>query len=312
MRAGFAATDITPPVGTVLNGFIARTSPGTGVDVPLSARGLVLETEGTRWLLISLDLLGLSPVTADSIAADLARRLDLPADHIVLACTHTHSGPMTVRLRGLGPADEDYVAFLQERIGHTASLAASRRERVRLSWSSVPVSVGINRRQVVPGDGSVVLGRNPDGPKDDVVRVLRLQGERTSTILFHHACHPYCLGGDSTLISADFWGHAATVLKEKGHDSIYMNGCAGDITPDLAFGGPEAALATGRKLAEAVLEACDRAQPDEDATMKVGSARFAIPHDEAPSMTQIERDLELTDRTVREDERQNPVVVERL
>jgi hypothetical protein len=37
MRAGFSAVDVTPAIGGTLNGFIARLSPGMGVDLPLYA-----------------------------------------------------------------------------------------------------------------------------------------------------------------------------------------------------------------------------------------------------------------------------------
>ena len=124
MLAGFAATDITPPIGSPLNGFIARLTPSTGIDAPLAARALWLEDRQTQCLIVAVDVLGLSTAVADRVVQGLAMRLDVPESRIVLASTHTHSGPMSCRLRGLGPADEAYLAVLESRIYEAAGAAA--------------------------------------------------------------------------------------------------------------------------------------------------------------------------------------------
>jgi neutral ceramidase len=312
MLAGYAAADITPTIGAPLNGFIARTSPSTGVDAPLSARALWIEEHGISWLLLGLDVLGLSSATVDRLTRALSASLGIPEDHVVIACTHTHSGPMTVSLRGLGPADDTYVKALEDQSLKAASLAASSKKTVGLRWGAAPVSISINRRQVVPGSGTVVLGRNPEGPADSMVRVMHLQSEGASIILFQHACHAYCLGGDCSLISPDFWGHTAAALAAEGHGAIYMNGCSGNLAPRMAYGGPEAAKEAGRQLASAVMEACRRARPETDPTIAVASRCLLIPHDTPPSFAEIERDLDKADRTVRDEERADRRVRERL
>jgi len=312
MLAGFAAADITPPVGAPLNGFIARTSPSTGVDAALSARALWIEECGVTCLVISLDVLGLSPAGADRLVRALSVSLGIPEDHVVLASTHTHSGPMTVSLRGLGPADEAYVQFLESQTLKAASHAASAKRPAKLHWGTAPVSISINRRQVVPEDGTVVLGRNPEGPTDTWVRVMHLRGGDAPIVLFEHACHPYCIGGDCNVISPDFWGHAAAALAADGYNVIYMNGCAGNLAPQMAHGGPKAARETGRRLADAVMEACRRLRSDPDPTITVRSRRVQLPHDAPPSLAEVERDLDKADRTVRDEERTDPVVREHL
>jgi len=214
MLAGFASVDITPRVGSRLNGFIARNSESTGIDLPLAARALWLEEADARALFVGLDLLGLEPAFADAVVTRLAEALDLPGEAIVLACTHTHSGPMTAPLRGLGPADGAYLAVLADRILQAASEAVSSRQPVRLRWGRAPLAIGVNRRQPSPDGSGVILGWNPRGPSDAEVRVLCLEGGDAPILLIHHACHPYCLGGEHTLISPDFWGYAAAALSE--------------------------------------------------------------------------------------------------
>lgn len=312
MRAGLAAVDITPPVGSGLNGFIARLSPSTGIDRPLMARALWLDDGDERGLLVGLDVLGLSTADADRIVTAAASRLGVPGACVVLACSHTHSGPMTVRLRGLGPADGAYVAALAQRIAAAGVAAMTDARPVQVRWGTAPVEISVNRREVRPDDGTIALGQNLAGPRDPVVRVLQLVGDGEPIVLFEHACHPYCLAGDDSLISPDFWGHAAEALAGRGLRTMYLNGCAGDLAPRAGFGGPEAARATGRALADAVSMACQSAGPSRDTGLRVDSARVSVPLDAMPPLKDVLQSLDAGDRTVRERERQRPQVCERI
>ena len=312
MQVGFSAVSITPPVGSALDGFIARLGPSTGVDLPLMARALWLEEDDARALIVSLDLLGLSPDTADALADALAAQVGLPPESVILACTHTHSGPMSLRMRGLGEADQAYLADLERNVERAAVEAELNKGNVRLAWGKAPVAIGVNRRQVTP-DRGVVLGSNPGGPTDHLVRVAHFTRNEVSIILLQHAAHPYCLGGDTSLISPDFFGHAANRLEERGHSVVCLNGCAGDIAPLRAFGGPEAAQEEGVRLAEAVLVACENASREEHmAGLGVVSRELTIPYDKLPPLDSLERQLDEVDRTVRDEEREDAEVRRRL
>ncbi len=260
MKAGFGKADITPAPGCVLNGFIARPGPSLGVDTPLSARAVCLEQGRRRAVIVGLDLLGVAPATADRLTAGIGSATGIPESNVIISCTHTHSGPMAAPLRGLGRPDDAYLSRLEDQVITAARAAAGTLARVDVSWGKAAVAVGINRRQPA-GDGSVTLGVNPRGPYDKEVRVLCLKGAGRPVLLFEHASHPYCLGPDDRLIGADFWGHAAAALERKGFNCLYLNGCAGDISPRRAFGGPVAARQEGQRLARAVLRAAAGGPP---------------------------------------------------
>jgi hypothetical protein len=219
---------------------------------------------------------------------------------------------MTCPLRGIGAADDEYLVELEARIYRAAEAAAANKEPVDVRWGEAPVEIGINRRQIDPIDNKAVLGRNPSGPKDSAVHVLWLKGKAASTILFVHACHPYCLGAEHSLISADFPGHAAAALAEHGHNSIYLNGCAGDIAPVRPFEGPPAAKAEGRRLADAVLRACEDSREEPAPRLSAQSVRFPIPYDELPPIDTLKQALDVEDRTVRPEERTNDAVRARV
>ena len=312
MRAGFASVDITPEVGSPLSGFIARLDVSKGVDLPLQARALVLESGGTQAALVGLDLLGVAPELADRAVAAVSEALGIPEDHVVVFSSHTHSGPVTVKMRGSpDKVDDSYLETLIGRIVGAATEAQKKLRPATPAWGEAPVTMGVNRRERLP-DGSVKLGANPDGPTDTSVRVLRLDGPGRRTVLFEHACHPYCLGGDCNLISPDFFGHAAAALAEQDVDSIYLNGCAGDIAATRGFQGPQAAREEGRRLADAVMAASDGAQPEDDPRLGMLSTRIGIPHGDLTPLSDVKQQIDARDRTVRDEERTDPRVRDRL
>ena len=63
-------------------------------------------------LLFTLDLLGLTQERAASIAEAVGRACGLPSGQVVIACTHTHSGPSTLPLRGMPYVSEGYFDYL--------------------------------------------------------------------------------------------------------------------------------------------------------------------------------------------------------
>ncbi|MCC7408579.1 MAG: hypothetical protein IT442_10945 [Phycisphaeraceae bacterium] len=311
MDCGFAHADITPTVGAPLNGFIARYQPSSGIDIPLHARLAVLRHENVTAAIVSLDTLGLADDTAEDLAASLAKIIGAPSHHVVIACSHTHSGPLAAPLRGIGPADTDYLRKLKSQLQDAARRAAAALEPVAVRYVAAPVHLGMNRRQFIPGQG-VVLGSNPDAPTDRATRVLLFEGAASKTILFEHACHPYCLGPQDLLISPDFWGHAAAELAAHSFNCVHLNGCSADIRPLRAFEGPAAAREEGRRLAHGILAALPHAKTIDAPTLAVASERLAIPCQPLPPLDELQSQIDAADRTVRAEDRVDPVVRQRV
>jgi hypothetical protein len=110
------------------------------------------------------------------------------------------------------------------------------------------IGFGINRRKIV--DGRAVVGLNPEGVNDPRVKVLRFD-DGTSldplAVLMHAVCHPcFFTWGDKgsrpypdgyPRMSADFPGEAQSFVEHvyAGRTSVlFLQGCAGDIRPNLA------------------------------------------------------------------------------
>src|SRR6266545_5144042 len=94
-KAGVAVVDITPHEPVRMAGYAARRCPPQGVAQPLHAKALALEDErGTRAVLVTLDLLGVTAPLAARVAEEARRRYGLPRAGLLLNASHTHCGPV--------------------------------------------------------------------------------------------------------------------------------------------------------------------------------------------------------------------------
>jgi neutral ceramidase len=98
-------------------------------------------------------------------------------------------------------------------------------------------------------DGRAVVRLNPEGPNDPRVKVLRFDDGKSLTplaVVMHAVCHPcFFTWGDKgsppypqgyPKMSADFPGEAQTFVEMcYGHktSALFLQGCAGDIRPNL-------------------------------------------------------------------------------
>jgi hypothetical protein len=142
---------------------------------------------------------------------------------------------------------------------------------------------------------------NPAGPVVpwvDVLRVDRLDGHPVA-ILFSHAAHPVIIHGSSRLISAEFPGFAARMLKERfGGDTIAMFGqaFAGNINGDPLRGGISAAELAGEVLAEAASRAASKSEEIPSEEFKITSVHSEIPLQTLPSKEECSQALDAAEQ----------------
>jgi hypothetical protein len=252
LLAGVGRANITPPVGVDLVGISRRSQPSTGIHQDLYATCLVLSVFGEKLALVDCDLLAIPTPTADEFRQRIGAILGEGADHVLLACTHTHSGPLTsphmtkiggdqTRLR-----DEElaYVTALGYQIESAARQAVSRMVPARLAAGTGKLDVVVNRREQLE-DGQVVIGRNFEAPRDPEVGVLRVDTTDGTPLaaVINFATHPVAIGPQSRLISPDVVGAVRRLVESvTGATVLYFTGAAGNVMllrslhpdPDLA------------------------------------------------------------------------------
>src|SRR5262245_40830009 len=93
LRAGVARAITTPPVGITHAHWGAQThTRAEGVDLDLWATALVLADGETEVAVVDADLGGFPNELAAAIRTRIAELTGIPADHVRLSASHTHSG----------------------------------------------------------------------------------------------------------------------------------------------------------------------------------------------------------------------------
>ncbi|MGD9519206.1 MAG: hypothetical protein AB7W28_06790 [Armatimonadota bacterium] len=292
MIAGTSQMVITPPVGVDLCGFAGRPGPSQGVHDDLYAKGLFLADQSSEVLLLTADLIGLSEGDVAAIRDLLCQEIGLPADAVMVSCSHTHSGPCTHCIGGLGDWDEAYLALLVRKIASVGIMAAKHAQPALLGWAREPARVHINRRQHT--DKGIKLGVNPEGltlPWVDVLVVQTAPGHPLAR-WFCHAAHAVTLGSDNLLVSADWPGFAQATVQgaEPGATALYAQGCCGNLNSDPR-GTFEIAQRQGWVIGGAVLKGAALAPRTGDVVLDHAAQVVDLPLQDPPSVEEAEQAL---------------------
>ncbi|HLH31395.1 MAG TPA: hypothetical protein VKY31_09350, partial [Terriglobia bacterium] len=159
LQAGAASIRITPPAGTLMQGYDVRCA--VSIADPTFANALATGHERIEWLLLSVDVIGLDRAFTAHLRRVIARRLRIKPSHITIVCSHTHSGPATLPRLGSVMADTGYLAILAERLVIVSEMAAARLQPAVWRFGTTVLDENINRR--LHAGGSVTLGIDPSG-----------------------------------------------------------------------------------------------------------------------------------------------------
>lgn len=302
LQVGSNVTRITPPHGVPMAGYYhIRLNEGTHDE--LFARSLVFSDGSTRAAVVSCDLISMPRDIATEARSLIEQRTGIPADHVMVSATHTHTGPVMApdglsRARGrpmeLGM---DYLQRLPKLIADSVE-QADRQLKTMDVYSSVvqEPTVSFNRRFLMK-DGTVGWNAgklNPDivrpaGPIDPDLATVFFQEEAASpdAVFVNFPIHLDTVGGME--FSADFpytliqlleaaWGSETTAL--------FTMGTSGNVNHiDVSSGAPqkghEEAARIGAILAAGVLNAFEekRSIP----ATPVQAARTIVPLGLAPA-----------------------------
>jgi len=273
LSAGVARVEITPPVGYPMGGYADRKGPSTGVHDPLYATAVVLKGDGASVALVSCDLRSFPSERV--IAMVRERRL---VDHVLIAVTHNHSGPLTWEDQTWPSKDRPWFAETEQKIVRAIEEASQRMFPARIAAGFGNIYLGHNRRQV-GADGKVtMLWRNaekaPTSPLDPTVGVIRIDDAtgQVRAAVVNYACHAVVLGPDNRMISADYPGYLRQRVEREFPQArcLFTQGGAGDINPYLdkqpvdqnGFGEAEK---MGHALAEVAISVARRLKPPANA-----------------------------------------------
>lgn len=239
-RAAAMSVVITPEKSMWMSGYASRTKPSEGKVHDLFAKVLVVEDiRGQKVVMVTTDLIGITPALRDPIAARLESEFKIPSAALLMNASHTHCGPelreqKAIR-RGLGgdrgAEAREYTQKLSKKIIAAIGQTLEKLEPVTLKYSYGRAGFSMNRR--LPTSKGVRNSPHPQGPVDQRVPVLMVSRPDGSIIaaLFGYACH------NTTLSFYQFCGDYAGFAQEyleadhPGMVALFMMGCGGDQNP---------------------------------------------------------------------------------
>ena len=265
LRVGAAAVSVAADDAMVIAGGITA-GRAAGQEGQLRCVATVLESGDTRMALVACDVLMLTRESLDPVGVRITRETGIPADRILINCTHTHHAPSTMRVHDYGP-DAEFTRRIQDAIVQAVAQAVSALADARLTFAlGEERTVGQNSRMLL-ADGQVYwIGARtnvvrPTGPFDPELPVLafrRSDDNRLVSLIFNHSTHTI---GTRTpgLRSPSIYGMAAQELEAQlGGTALFLEGASGS-THNLDLTGDECI----RRIKTSVFDTLQRAQPRE-------------------------------------------------
>ncbi len=243
MLLGVGKAVITPPLGTPLAGFAHRKNQGAeGVLDELEVRAFWLQDEreeSNAVAIVTADIIGFGSSLTSQLQLEAQRGFGLQPKQLLLAASHTHSGPQTCEnMVGVGDLVPEVVEMVRDRILTALHEAQKNIRPVKVSAGrGLCKGYSVNRR--LCRDGVCLFAPNPDGVRDDEVTVLAFHDANNDdfiAVLFHFTCHPTVMG--DLRITADYPGEARRFV-ERTLNCVagFLPGCFGDIRPNCTFIG---------------------------------------------------------------------------
>ena len=260
-RAGAFASNITPAIGTSINGNY-RDDSVKNIHDETHVRCIVLDDGNTQLAIAVADLCMVSRTTLDKAKRRASAVTLIPASNMLISATHTHSGGTACSVFQSDP-DPDYLRLLESRIADAVIMAYNNLAPARIGWGagSEPGQV-FNRRwkmkpgtplinpfgntdkvKMNPGIGNPNL-LEPAGPTDPGISVVSVQSlDGTPVALLANYSLHYVGGVNNGDVSADYYGMFAarmsqllnTDRQQNRFIAIMSNGTSGDVN-NINFG----------------------------------------------------------------------------
>ena len=264
LRIGVAKLNITPTQPIPMSGYGGRQGPYQGIHDSLYVFATVFDDGETQAAMITADLIGFSNQFYMQTGQIIEQRTGIPVSKIMLAATHNHGGPRNNTYGSDSPPEVDqYVDWLQQQVVEAVQQAASALVPVKIGVGKGKCTMNINRRAPF-ADGNIWLGRNPDGPCDQEVTVVRIDNQSgvPISVLTNWATHGTTGGQQNLEITADWPGAASRFVEEMMEVEVTAPitvGASADINPIY---GPNDRFrdidAIGKLLAKEVVEVSDQ------------------------------------------------------
>ena len=244
ISVGFGRVDISPQESVPLRGYgYSSGRMSTNIQDPLYATCIAItDSNGTTALLYTLDIINAFTDVMNAARQQISDTTGVPYDAILVACTHTHSGPDLDNLNE--PSIPRYIESLKGWMTQAAVAAlADRAPATVYTTSTETENLNFVRRYLLSdgsyaGDnfgsfsGKTIVGHETDADGQLQLASFRREGKK-DIILANFQTHPHRSGGGSnTNVTADL----IAPFRSKMESTLdcyfaYFTGASGNINP---------------------------------------------------------------------------------
>lgn len=215
---------ITPDPLLPVSGGVGTPKPVKEKKGELSTRVLVLEKGNVRTAIVSVDNLGWPAALGNRTRAKVP---GIPAENIIIGCTHTHSAPDAYGfpdMNGQHGADLDYLQWVCDQMAEMINEAVAS-----LRPASLKIAMGRAKGKIAYNYYAPQLY----DPRCGVIQAVAADGDDKGAViatLVNYATHPEVIGNDEGILSPDLCGPLYDRLEEQaGGVGIFMNGAQGGM-----------------------------------------------------------------------------------
>ncbi len=274
VRAGASKEVLQLPSGVPLAGYGRRRGkPSTGVHDPVSVRALVLEKDGATIALVSSDLLIIDETLCEAVHRQLAAE-GLSGVHVILAATHTHSGPGAYGTRffekiSMGHFNRAVFDEIVRAVTQAIHRAHESLAPVRVAYAT-SLTEGLVKNRVIA-----------DGPlrRELTVCAFYHAGAEPFAVIVNFSAHPTTLGAWNRALSADYPG---VVMREverafPSATCLFFAGAVGDQAPVKQGSGFDTAEHLGGALAQRVMPLLEGLHAEVPTTLAAFEEHYRLP-----------------------------------
>jgi neutral ceramidase len=229
---GVSRVNITPEKPAMMSGYGNRITPSTAVNDSIYASAFFFSGNNVKMLLITADLLGFSFEFVDEMKSLISSKTGVNPGNIMLVAAHNHGGPS---IRDQSEYGKKYTNDFINNLVKISVEASRTAVPFRMGVGKGTCKMNVNRRAEF-SVGEVWLGKDPDGPCDHDLSVIKFEtlDSRPIAVLINWPCHGTSTGYANYEISGDWPGSAARYIRKNMKDEVVVGvtaGASGDINP---------------------------------------------------------------------------------
>ncbi len=277
LQAGAASAEFVLPRGVPLAGYSRRKGqPSTGLHDPVGAHALVWQDGARLVALVSLDVLIIDEALSQAIQDRLIAggRVE-PSCSLLVAATHTHSGPGAYGRRflekiSMGHYDPRVFDALVEAAAQAVERAAAR---------TVPARIGLARSSLPQFIQNRMDPHGVTDPELAVLAVYPAAGHDPLALLINFSAHPTTLGSWNRQLSSDYPGAACRALAQRFPQAVclFLAGSVGDQAPVKSGEAFERADRIGQGIAQETFAMLEHVEPVAPAVLQAAQRTIPLP-----------------------------------